>query len=158
MDKEFFEKYKQDFPNGPIQYVNMAGIVPEVIEERHIRLRLVVDPIHMNHVGTVYAGSMFTFGEVAGGHIFNCTYGRGTYVPIIKGSEIKYLKPTKHDLIIDIALTEEEAEEKIALAKERGRGDYFLDIEIKDTEGVLVAVMKSNYYALSAEAAKSFGK
>lgn len=157
MDAAYFEDMKRNFPNGPIEYVNMAGIEPEIVEERHIRAILPVDPIHLNHVGVVYAGSMFTFAESLGGKLFKCTYG-DAYVPILKGVEVRYLKPTKKNLVFDISLTEEEAVEKIALAAERGRGDYFLDIPIYDVDGVQVLETHFNYYAFSADKIKEFGK
>ena len=61
------------------------------------------------------------------------------------------MKPGTKDLQVDIALTEEEAEEKIAPVRERGRGDYFLDIPVYDVDGLLVAQMNFNYYALPAQ-------
>jgi len=148
MDKEFFTNRMANFANGPIKYVNMAGIKPEVMEERHIRFVLPTEAIHLNHVGIVYAGSMFTFAEISGANLFVCTYGTEEFVPILKGVEIKYLKPTKKDLVIDIQLSQEEADEKIALARERGRGDYFLDVPISDTDGNEIALAKFNYYAI----------
>lgn len=156
MDESFYAKKLEEFENGPIEYVNMSGMKMTVFEPRHVRLVLPVDPIHMNHVGTVYAGSMFTMAEIAGANLFVSAYG-DDFVPVLKGVEVRYVKPTKHDLVIDIALAEEEAQQKIALAAERGRGDYFLDVPIKDAEDVLVATAKFNYYAFTAEAIKDFG-
>jgi acyl-coenzyme A thioesterase PaaI-like protein len=148
MDSVFYENRIKNFPNGPIRYVNLAGIVPEIMEERHVRLILPVEEIHLNHVGIVYAGSMFVIAEIAGANLFVCTYGQDEFVPILKGMEIKYNKPTKKDLVIDLFLTEEEAVEKIAKARERGRGDYFLDVPIKDVDGNEVALATFNYYAI----------
>lgn len=156
MDKEFIENKKRTFSKGSIEYVNMAGIRPDIMEERHIRFVMPVDPLHLNHVGTAYAGSIFTMAEIARGNLFSCTYGQD-YVPVLKAVEVRYLKPTKHDLVVDIALTEEEAAEKIQLAAERGRGDYFLDISVMDSEGVQVAEAHFNYYAFTAEKIKEFG-
>lgn len=156
MEKTFFDNLKQGFGNSPIQYVNMAGIVPEVLEERHVRLLLPIDPLHKNHVGTAYAGSMFTMAEISGANLFMCSYG-DAYVPVLKSVEVAYTKPATKDLVVDIALTEEEAESKIALAKERGRGDYFLDVPICDIDGNQVALAKFNYYAFSAEKISEFG-
>ena len=156
LDEEFIAQ-QADMKRTPIEYVNMAGMVADIIEERHIKLTLPVAPIHLNHVGTAYAGSMFTLAEIAGGKLFKCTYGTD-YVPILKAAEIRYLKPSTKDLVVELSLTEEEAAEKIALAAQRGRGDYFLDVDIKNIDGVLGATVHFNYYALSAEAAKSFGK
>lgn len=148
MDKEFFENAIKNFPSGPIEYANLAQIKPEVFEERHVKLTLPFFPVHVNHVGTIYAGSLFVFAEIAGAQLFKCTYGTDKWVPILKSVEVDYLKPCTKELVIDISLTKEEAVEKIALAEERGRGDYFLDVPIHDIDGLHVATAKFNYYAI----------
>ena len=57
---DMYEQKKYDFVHkGKIPYLNMAGVVPEVVEKNHVRFRLPVEPTHMNHVGIVYAGSYF---------------------------------------------------------------------------------------------------
>jgi acyl-coenzyme A thioesterase PaaI-like protein len=148
MEAEFFEQRKQNFGNGPIEYLNLAGIKAEVMEERHVRFVLPLEPRHLNHVGIAYAGSEFVIAESAGGNLFVCTYGSDKYAPIIKGCECKYLKPTKKDLVVDISLSAEEAAEKIKPIEERGRGDFFLDIPVMDADGEHVAQFNFNFYAI----------
>lgn len=60
-DKEFFEGVKDGVTKGKIEYINIAGISPEVAELRHVKFRLPASKMHMNHVGMVYAGSYFVF-------------------------------------------------------------------------------------------------
>ena len=141
MNREFFEGLADNVNNGPTPFINMANMQAEVVEERHVKLRLPVEGLHMNHVGIAYAGSEFIM----------ATYGTDEFVPILKGVDIKFVKPGTKDLRVDIALTAEEAEEKIAPVRERGRGDYFLDIPVYDVDGLLVAQMNFNYYALPAQ-------
>ncbi|MCB6566920.1 DUF4442 domain-containing protein, partial [Desulfovibrio desulfuricans] len=90
--------------------VNMAQLQAEAVEERHVRLRLPVGERHLNHVGIAYAGSEFVLAEIAGGTLFMATYGTDEFVPILKGVELKFLKPGTKDLVVDLSLTEEEAE------------------------------------------------
>lgn len=151
MDKEFFEGLAKNVSNGPTPYVNDAGLVAELVEERHVRIVLPLTEKHRNHVGIAYAGSEFVLAEIAGGTLFMATYGTEEFVPILKSVECKYLKPGTKDLIVDIALSKEEAEEKIKAVKERGRGDYFLDVSVVDSDGDEVALMSFNYYALPAQ-------
>lgn len=151
MDKEFFDGLAKSVSNGPTPYVNEAGLVAEIVEERHVRMVLPLTAKHKNHVGIAYAGSEFVLAEITGGTLFMATYGTDEFVPILKSVECKYLKPGTKDLVVDISLTEEEAAEKIKLAKERGRGDYFLDVPVFDIDGEEVALMSFNYYALPAQ-------
>ncbi|WP_139653667.1 PaaI family thioesterase [Raoultibacter phocaeensis] len=151
MDQEFFEGLAKSVNDGPTPYVNMADLQAEVVEERHVRLVLPVAERHLNHVGIAYAGSEFVLAEISGGTLFMATYGTDTYVPILKGVDIKFLKPGTKDLVVDIALTEEEAADKIKEVEERGRGNYFLTVPVCDVDGEQVAQFDFNYYALPAQ-------
>ena len=146
MDQEFFEGLAKNVNDGPTPFINLVQLQAEVVEERHVRLRLPLGDLHKNHVGIAYAGSEFILAEIAGGTLFMATYGTDVYVPILKSVELKFVKPGTKDLYVDISLTEEEAAEKIKPVEERGRGDYFLDMD-----GEQVAQMNFNYYALPAK-------
>ena len=150
MNQNELDQIRRNVNEGPTPYVNMAGLVAEAVEVGHVRLRLPVDPVHKNHVGIAYAGSEFVLAEIAGGTLFMTTYGTDEFVPILKGVDIKFLKPGTTDLIVDVSLDEEQAEERIAPIRERGRGDFMLDIEVLDEDGQAVATFAFNYYALPA--------
>ena len=150
MDNELMEQLRKNVSEGPTPYVNMAGLQAEVVEPRHVRLRLPVEPTHKNHVGIAYAGSEFVLAEIAGGTLFMATYGTDTFVPVLKSVDIKFVKPGTTDLVADVALTEQEAAEKIAPAQERGRGDYLLDVAVTDESGEAVALFAFNFFALPA--------
>ena len=151
MDQEFFAGLAKNVSDGPTPFVNMAQLQAEAVEERHVRLRLPVAERHLNHVGIAYAGSEFVLAEIAGGTLFMATYGTDEFVPILKGVELKFLKPGTKDLVVDLFTHSEEAERKIAPVRERGRGDYFLEIPVFDVDGEQVAQMDFNYYALPAK-------
>lgn len=151
MDNELMEQLRKNVSEGPTPYVNMAGLQAEVVEPRHVRLRLPVEPTHKNHVGIAYAGSEFVLAEIAGGTLFMTTYSTDTFVPVLKSVDIKFVKPGTTDLVADVALTEQEAAEKIAPAQERGRGDYLLDVAVTDESGEAVALFAFNYFALPAQ-------
>ena len=151
MDSKFFESLARGVSDGPTPFVNMAKLQAEVVEERHVVLRLPVEGLHMNHVGIAYAGSEFVLAEIAGATLFMATYGTDEFVPILKGVEVKFVKPGTKDLRVDISLSEEEADEKIASVRERGRGNYFLEIPVCDVDGEQVAQFNFNYYALPAQ-------
>lgn len=151
MEQAYLDDLIKNVNNGPTPYVNLAQLQAEVVEERHVRLRLPVADLHMNHVGIAYAGSEFVLAEIAGGTLFMATYGSEVFIPILKSVELKFLKPGTKDLVVDISLTPEEAQEKILPVEERGRGDYFLEIPVYDIDGEHVAQMDFNYYALPAK-------
>ena len=104
MNAAFFEEAKYNLQHGKINFLNVAGLIPEVAEERHVVVRLPANSMHLNHVNIVYAGSYFVLAESSGATLIKCTYA-GKYVPIIKSVNIDYRKPTKRDLIVDISMT-----------------------------------------------------
>lgn len=140
------EKIKEMFVNSPVKWLAMSGLCLEEIAERHVKLVLPLRDLHFNHVGIAYAGSMFVIMELAGALLFQSTYGMDEYVPILKKMEINYLRPTAKDLIAELKISTEEAEEKIKPVKEKGRGDYFLDVLLKDADNKEVAKALINYY------------
>ena len=87
MDKAFFDAAKENLNHSKINYMNLAGIIPVTVEERHVATRLPANYMHMNHVGIVYAGSYFVFAEASGATLIKCTYA-GAYVPIIKSVNV----------------------------------------------------------------------
>lgn len=144
---EFFENAKNAITNGKIQYLNQAGLVVDKMEQRHIVTHLPVDPLHMNHVGIVYAGSYFMLAEASGASLLKCTYG-SKYVAIIKSANLDYLRPAKTDLVVDISMTEEESEERIAYVKANGKGRYPMEIPVMDSTGELCAKVNVVYYLM----------
>lgn len=144
---EVFEAAKQSVTHGKINYLNVAGIIPELAEERHVRYRLPLTSMHINHVGIMYAGSFFVFAESTGASLIKCTYG-AEYVPIIKSVSIDYLKPASTDLVIDISMTEEEAKERIAYVEEHGKGQYPMTIPVMTADGVNTANVNIVFYLM----------
>ena len=103
------EKVRKSLEVCPIKWVGDGKFTNEILDERHVRVVVPVEGLHLNHVGIVYAGTMFTAMELAAGAIFMCTYGLDEFVPIVSNFEISFLKPTKKDLVAEIEWTEEAA-------------------------------------------------
>ena len=147
MDGVFFERAKDSLTHSRINYMNMAGIIPVIVEERHIATRLPANYMHMNHVGIVYAGSFFVFAEATGATLIKCTYA-GKFTPIIKSVSIDYVRPATEDICIDLTMSEEDAESRIAYIEEPGRPQYPIDIPIKTASGFLCANVHIVFYLI----------
>ena len=142
------EKVRARYDHPGIRYVAMSGIRADVLEERHAKLSMPLGDLHINHVGTAYAGSIFIAIELSAAALFFCTYGVEEWVPIARSVTVDYLKPTKLELTADLSLTAEEAAEKIAPVEERGRGSYTVEVPLRDVAGTLVASAKVVLYIL----------
>ena len=128
-----------------IPWVKDSGLTVPVAEERHVVLKLPCER-HMNHVGIVYAGSLFMLMEIAGAALMAVTYPITEYVPINKGMSIDFIKPGLTDVHCELSISEEEAAEKIKPIDENGRGEWILDMETKDENGEVIATSRCTYY------------
>ncbi len=128
-----------------IPWVAESGLSAEVLEERHVVLRLPKDR-HLNHVGSVYAGSLFMLMDSAGAALFACTYPLGKYIPINKGMDIRFLNMGITDILCELALSEKQALEMLRPIDEKGKGEWVLEVDCRDTEGTLIAEATCRYY------------
>lgn len=148
MSASYIDIIKDMLANSPITWLRHAGIEGEIIEPRHIKLRMPIDGVHTNHVGTAYAGSIFTLAEISGGCLIQAAYGFDEFVPIVKNAAIKYVKPGMTPLTCELSLTEQEAEDRLTPVRERGKGNYPLTVRVLDEEGDAVAEVEFTYYLI----------
>lgn len=114
------------------------------LEPGYVKMMMPLQP-NINHVGTMYAGALFTLAELPGGAIFLSTFDATRFFPLIKGMEIKFVKPATTDIIVEVRLSPEEAAKIQEEANEHGKADYDWDCELKDANGQIVAVSSNRY-------------
>lgn len=127
-----------------IPFSNRAGIKAIEISKERNEIMIPLAP-NINHVGTMYAGALFTLAEMMGGAVAMSVLISERLVPIIKGLNIKFVKPAKTDITTTYALSDEEVGRIIEDVKAKGKADYTISLELKDTNGVVVAVSEGFY-------------
>jgi len=127
-----------------IPFVQRMGLKAVELRPRHVKLTAPLSG-NVNHIGTMYAGALFTLAEMPGGALFATTFDPARYYPIVKEMTIRFVKTAKTDVTIELSLTEEEVARISAEADEKGKADYVLEGEIKDADGVVVAVSRGLY-------------
>ena len=132
---------------GTIAWVKMSRLRVETFEEGHVKL-FVPATIHMNHVGIVYAGTHFMLMEVSGAALFLATYGIKQFLPINKGMNIRFLKPATTDISCELRMDKDQAEEKLKPIKERGKGEWVLDMTVTDAHSTIVSTSTCTYYLI----------
>ena len=48
-----------------------------------------------NHIGSMYAGALFTVAEIPGGALFLSSFDTSKYFPIVKALNMDFLKPAR---------------------------------------------------------------
>lgn len=127
-----------------IGFVERAGIRVEEVGPGRCVLSLPEEP-NLNHFGTVYAGAIYTLGEVPGGVLFFATFDAERFFPLVKSSQIRYRRPGRGRLTVEASISAEEVARLEAEAVEHGKADYELELEVTDAQGEVVAVMTSQY-------------
>lgn len=89
-------------------------------------------PLHpnRNHVGTTYAGSLFTAAELLGGLIAMKDLAIEGTVPLLRGSDITYMAPASGDVVAHAALDPAEVTRIRAEVEETGRANYDLTADL----------------------------
>jgi thioesterase domain-containing protein len=138
------------FIEKSIAFVQRMGLKALEIGPRRVKLTAPLAG-NVNHIGTVYAGALFTLAEMPGGALFLTSFDAARYYPIIKEMTIRFLRPAKTDVTVELTLGEEEVRRITHEADEKGKADYVLEGEIKDAAGEVVAVSRGLYQVRARE-------
>jgi len=139
---------KDVFKTG-IPFSARTGIEATRLEKDGIDLMMPLKP-NINHIGTMYAGALFTLGEMMGGAVAMVYFFEHQLIPIVKGLNIKFTKMARTDIVTTYAMTDEEVQRIIADCKENGKANYEIELELKDQNGVVVAVTHGFYQVRSS--------
>lgn len=114
------------------------------MEPGYVKMMMPLEP-NVNHVGTMYAGALFTLAELPGGAMFLTTFDASRFYPIIKGMDIQFLKPAATDITVEVRLDPELAAEIQRKADQVGKADYQWECELHDIHGQVVCVSFNRY-------------
>jgi acyl-coenzyme A thioesterase PaaI-like protein len=127
-----------------IPFAGRTEVKVLAMEPGYVKMVMPLRP-NLNHVGTMYAGALFTLAELPGGAIFLTTFDASRYYPLVKGMDIKFVKPASTDITLEVRFDLEEAARVQAAADENGKADYGWDCELKDANGQVVCVSSNRY-------------
>ena len=127
-----------------IGIINKMGIRIEEYERGFVKLRLPKEP-NINHVGTVYAGSLFSLSDYAGGILFSTCFDTTRYFPILKETTIKFMRLATTDMTVEASFSLEELERLEKEANQTGKANCTKELELKDAEGNICCIAKGNF-------------
>lgn len=127
-----------------VPFVARAGIRVDEVAPGHCVLSMDPEP-NSNHFGAIYAGAIYTLGEVPGGVLFFATFDAERFFPLVKASQIRFRAPGRGRLTVEARVTAEEVARLEAEAAEHGRAEWELHLPITDEDGTVVAEMTSQY-------------
>jgi len=127
---------------------------------KHMGLKVLVESPNMlkiampregnaNHLGGVYAGAIFTLAEFPFGMMCINKFGMSEIVPVVGEITIRFLAPAIGDLTVELSVTDEEWDEIERETKAHGKFKIIKEIEVKDAQGKVNAVLKAIYFTLA---------
>jgi len=143
MIEKRFEKVA-DVAVNSIEGIRRTGIKVVELRERYSKVMMPLEG-NINHVGTMYAGSLFTLGEFCGGIIYGVAFDVEKYYPIVKDISIRFRRPAMTDVTIEVSMNEEDVGKIQRICEENNKSDFVLDLEIKDANGEVVTFVKGTW-------------
>lgn len=127
-----------------IDFVKRCGLKAEVLEPGRVCLRMPLSG-NQNHIGTLYAGALFTLAEIPGGALFLTSFDSQRFYPLIKDMHLRFRRPASSDVRIEASLPEEEIARIQNEAEQMGKADYRLELQLIDSHGEVVAESSALY-------------
>lgn len=92
-----------------------------------------------NHLGTMYAGALFTLAEIPGGALWLSSFDITRSYPILKSFRIDYLKPAKGDIRFSLDVPPERIATLDSECSQYGKVEFELRGDLRDKAGTVVA-------------------
>ncbi|MDO9622544.1 MAG: YiiD C-terminal domain-containing protein [Pseudomonas sp.] len=127
-----------------IAFVKRSGLRAEVLEPGFVRLCMPLAG-NQNHIGSMYAGALFTLAEIPGGALFLTSFDSQRFYPVVKEMNLRFRRPATGDIYVEARLDTEQIERLQSEAQERGKADYLLELQLCDVNGDIVAESRGLY-------------
>ena len=127
-----------------IAFVKRSGLKAEVLEPGFVRLRMPLQG-NQNHIGSMYAGALFTLAEIPGGALFLTSFDASKFYPIVKEMNLRFRRPATGDIVVEARMSAEEIERLQGEAQANGKAEYVLELQLTDGSGEVVALSRGIY-------------
>lgn len=124
-----------------IGIIEKMGIRIIDFRTRYVKVLLPLKP-NVNHIGTMYAGSLFSLADFAGGVLFFASFDHARYLPLVKEVTIRYSRPATSSVTVELELTPEQAGRMLKAAEEGGKAEWTMDMELKDEAGEICCLVQ----------------
>jgi len=127
-----------------IPFVANSGVEVQALERGYVSMRMPLAP-NRNHVGSMYAGALFTLAELPGGAIFLSSFDASRFYPVVRDMSIRFRRPATSDVWVEVRVSDDLVKKVQAEAEAHGKADYEWECELKDADGTVVAISKNMY-------------
>ena len=83
-----------------LEVIQRTGLQIIELRDNYTKLVMPID-INKNHVGIMYAGSLFSLGEIIGGIMWGVMFDKENYYPVVKEVNIQFKRPAMTDVSLE---------------------------------------------------------
>jgi len=112
-----------------------------------VKVKMPLAP-NINHVGIMYAGSLFTLAEFPVGVVFMQRMDSSKVVPVVAEVNIRYRRPALTDIYAHFEFDDGIFERLQNEALEKGKASHVHHQELKDENGEVVAITEGRYVVI----------
>jgi len=131
-------KFAKQMSEEGVKFIANTGL--RVVEMRggYVKCVMPFDG-NKNHIGTMYAGALFTLADVGAGTLFLASFDATRFFAIVKQLDLRFLKPAKGDIAVACALSDAEMSALSTEVTLRGKADFVLESKLTGHDGTVVA-------------------
>lgn len=136
------EKYKQkaELAVNLVEGIKRTGLKIIGMRDQYVKMLMPLEG-NVNHVGIMYAGSLFTIGEITGGIYWMLEFDMQRFFPIVKEINIQFKKPAATDVTLEKTFDPGETKRIQTEAEANGKADFTLNLELKDADHQIVSLV-----------------
>lgn len=127
-----------------IGFIRRSGVRIVTMERGHVVCQMPLRG-NKNHVGTMYAGALFTLAEFPGGVLYLSSFDQKKFFPIVTEMQIKFVAAATSDVTVEFRISEDELLTISDTAMRKGKASFQLLGELKLTDGTVVATTVGDY-------------
>jgi thioesterase domain-containing protein len=98
-----------------------------------------------NHIGTMYAGVLFTAAELLGGAMALSTFDMTKFYPVVKGLSINFRRPATGAVFAEASMSDQLVNELTEKAAAEGKAEFLFETTLTDESGEVVATTEGTY-------------
>ncbi len=132
------------FVEKKIPFVERMGLRALSLRRGYVKLTAPFEG-NENHIGTMYAGALFTMAEIPGGALFLTSFDTDRFYPVVKEMTLRFLKPAITDVTVELSLSDDDIDRIQAEAGQAGKAEFLLEGEVRDANEDVVATSRGIY-------------
>ena len=98
-----------------------------------------------NHIGTMYAGVIFTAAELLGGAIALSTFDMTKFYPVVKALTVNFRRPATGPVFAEASIPAELVADLTRRAEADGKAEFTFETTLTDEAGEVVATTEGTY-------------